>query len=66
VATCAFHSIWVKNLLRGIPGAIDRSWAIKIVVILAVITGVALFIEEMWRLLQLEVLILAKLSEFLV
>jgi hypothetical protein len=50
VATCAFHSIWVKNLLRGIPGAIERSSAIKIVVILAAITGVALFIEEMWRL----------------
>jgi hypothetical protein len=28
---------------------IERSWAIKIVVILAAITGVALFIEEMWR-----------------
>jgi hypothetical protein len=29
---------------------LERSWAIKIVVILAAITGVALFVEEMWRL----------------
>jgi hypothetical protein len=31
---------------------IERSWAIEIAVILAAITGVALFIEEMWRLLH--------------
>jgi pimeloyl-ACP methyl ester carboxylesterase len=29
--------------------AVEQSWLIKIVVILAAITGVALFVEEMWR-----------------
>jgi len=38
--------------LHKVVQGIERSWAIKIVVILAEITGVALFIEEMWRLLH--------------
>ena len=38
--------------LDKVVQGIERSWAIKIVVILAAITGVALFIEEMWRLLH--------------
>jgi hypothetical protein len=40
-----------QYLSRRVQG-IERSWAIKIVVILAAITGVALFIEEIWRLLH--------------
>jgi len=39
-----------QEFAAGDSWAIERSWAIKIVVILAAITGVALFIEEMWRL----------------
>ena len=39
--------------LDKVVQGIERSWAIKIVVILAAITGVALlFIEETWRLLH--------------
>ena len=38
--------------LDKVVKGIERSWAIKIVVILAAVTGVALFIEEMWRLLH--------------
>jgi hypothetical protein len=38
----------VDKVVQGI----ERSWAIKIVIILAAITGVALIIEETWRLLH--------------
>jgi hypothetical protein len=43
---------------------IERSWAIKTVVILAAITGVALFIERCGACCTVEGLILAKLSEY--
>jgi len=44
-------SIFNSLLDKAVP-VIARSWSIKIVVILAATAGVALFIEETWRLLH--------------
>jgi len=38
-----------KERLDKLVQAVEQSWVIKVVVILAAITGVALFVEEMWR-----------------
>jgi pimeloyl-ACP methyl ester carboxylesterase len=38
-----------KERVEKVVLAVEQSWLIKIVVILAAITGVALFVEEMWR-----------------
>lgn len=41
-----------KEEFETIIANIERNWIIKIIIILAAVTGVALFIEEMWRTLH--------------
>lgn len=41
-----------KEKLEAMVTKIERNWIIKIIIILAAVTGVALFIEEMWRTLH--------------
>jgi pimeloyl-ACP methyl ester carboxylesterase len=41
-----------KERVEKVVLAVEQSWLIKIVVILAAITGVALFVEEIWRALH--------------
>lgn len=41
-----------KEKLEAMVTNIERNWIIKIIIIMAAVTGVALFIEEMWRTLH--------------